>query len=269
MQTGFESGQRSLAVLFNLTVLIFLSTLPVSVFAHPDLMIQIESLDVQLEANPTDTELLIKRGDLYRRHQNYPAAALDFAAARKSSPDNLLLDFYEGRLLYESGDAAAAEVHFKKYLCTHPEHAKAWILRGETSIRLNQPVPASSYFARAINSTQTPSPGLYRQHILSLVSIGESKWDAASLAVDKGLQHFGFEVTLLGLGIDIALARNQSPKAEQYLKTLPESLYALPQWDVRIRTTTCLASADSEVSTRCLRQARDMLTDKVRVFMAA
>lgn len=268
MQTGFELGKRSLTYLFNLATLIFLSTLPISVIAHPDLVLQIKSLDSQLAANPTDSELLIKRGDLYRRHENYPAAGLDFAAARKVNPDNLLLDFYDGHLLLDSGDATAAELRFKKYLSTHPEHAKAWILLGETSIQLNQPVPAASYFARAINTTQTPSPGLYRQHILSLVSIGEPKWDAASLAVDKGLQHFGFEVTLLGLGIDIALARNQSLKAEQYLKTLPEVLYALPQWDVRIRTTKCLASADPEVSARCLRQARDALTDKVKMFMA-
>ena len=74
--------------LLKLTALIFLSTLSVTAFAHPDLVLQIEALDIQLESNPTDSESLIKRGDLYRRHEDYNAAATDFAAARKINPEN-------------------------------------------------------------------------------------------------------------------------------------------------------------------------------------
>ncbi len=165
--------------LFKLTALIFLSTLSVNLLAHPDLMLQIELLDVQLESNPTDTELLLKRGDLYRRHENYAAAAEDFAKARKVSPDNSLLDFYEGHLLIDSGDAKAAELHFEKYLAIHPEHAKAWSLRGETNNRLNQPELAAGYFANAIVHAQSPSPALYRSQILSLVSVGQTSWEEA------------------------------------------------------------------------------------------
>jgi len=191
--------------LLKLTVLIVLSALSVSVFAHPDLVLQIESLDAQIKSSPTNTELLIKRGDLYRRHESYPAAASDFATARKIDPDNSLLDFYEGHLLFDAGDFEAAELHFKKHLSNHSEHSKAWGLRGETAIRLKKPEPAATYFANAITHAQSPSPALYRSQILSLVSVGQSRWEDASQVTDQGLEHFGLEVSLLGLGIDIAL----------------------------------------------------------------
>jgi len=253
--------------LLKLTVLIFLSALSVCVFAHPDLILQIESLSEQLNTNPTDTELLLKRGDLYRRHENFPAAAKDFTAARTASPNNSLLDFYEGHLLFDSGDAEAAEQHFKKYLGNHPEHAKAWALRGETSIRLEQPESAAAYFAEAIAHAQSPSPALYRSQVLSLVSIGDTKWEEASRVVDRGLNHFGLEVSLLGLGIDIALASNQPRKAMQYLEALPETLHGLSQWQIRLQSTRCLASADIEASTLCLQQARFRLANEVSSFM--
>ena len=254
--------------LFKLTVLVFFSTLSVCVFAHPDLMLQIETLDEQLETNPTDTELLLKRGDLYRRHENFPAAAKDFAAARVASPENSLLDFYEGHLLFDSGDAEAADQHFEKYLGNHPGHAKAWALRGETNLRLKQPDSAAAYFAKAIAHAQSPSPALYRSQILSLVSIGDTHWEEASQVVDKGLNLFGLEVSLLGLGIDIALARNQPLKARHYLEMLPEALHSLSQWQIRLQTTRCLASTNVADRTRCLKQARVQLSSEANTFMA-
>ncbi len=254
--------------LLKLTALILLSTLSVNAFAHPDLTLQIESLGVQLESKPTDTELLLKRGDLYRRHANYTAAAKDFATARKLSPDNTLLDFYEGHLLLHSGNAKTAELHFEKYLANHPEHAKAWSLRGETNIGLNQPELAASYFANAIVHAQSPSPALYRSQILSLVSVGETSWEEAGQVVDQGLKHFGLEVSLLGLGIDIALASNQPLKAMQYLATLPAALRTLAQWQNRLQTTSCLMSTDTQVSELCLQQARTHLINEMNTFMA-
>jgi tetratricopeptide (TPR) repeat protein len=254
--------------LLKLTALILLSTLSLPAFAHPGLTLQIESLSVQLKNNPTDTELLLNRGDLYRRHANYAAAAKDFATARKLNPNNSLLDFYEGRLLLNSGDANAAELHFKKYLANHPEHAKAWSLRGETNISLNQPKFAAGYFANAIVRAQSPSPALYRSQILSLILVGESSWEEAGEVADQGLKHFGLEVSLLGLRIDIALANNQPLIATQYLETLPTVLRTLAQWQIRLQSSSCLVSTDSQVSAQCLQQARAHLTNEVSTFMA-
>jgi len=146
LEARHSAGYRRRHRLSVLAALIWLSTLPVSGFCHPDLVLQIEVLDAKIQAGEVNAELLIKRGDLYRRHQDYSAAAQDFEAARELSPDNTLIDFYQGRLQLENGHPAAAEHHLAFYLSSNNLHARAWMLRGEANIQLGKPEIAARYF---------------------------------------------------------------------------------------------------------------------------
>jgi len=247
--------------------LIWLSTLPVSGFCHPDLVLQIEVLDAKIQTGEVNAELLIKRGDLYRRHQDFSAAALDFEAARELSPDNALIDFYQGRLQLEGGHPEAAEHHLALYLSSSQYHARAWMLRGEANIQLGKPEIAAGYFERAIQTAKTPSPGLYRLLILSRVAMGEAAWGAAANAADNGLARFGTEVTLLGLGADIALARNQPGEARRYLDLLPDALQNVPEWDQRIRNAECISSSQNAERATCLQLTRDDLVNQAQSFV--
>ena len=79
-------------------LLIGLTLLVPPVWGHPELQAQIELLDIEVQQQPGNAELLIKRGDLYRREQDYAAAQTNFDAARELQPDNSRLDFFQGRL---------------------------------------------------------------------------------------------------------------------------------------------------------------------------
>jgi hypothetical protein len=79
---------------FKVCCLVVLSTLATPAWSHPDLL-QIEELDLALAPRPKDADLLARRGDLYRQHEDYAAAALDLAAARAAQPDYPLLDLFE------------------------------------------------------------------------------------------------------------------------------------------------------------------------------
>ena len=140
------------------------------------------------------------------------------------------------------------------------------MLRGEANIQLGRPERAAKYFDQAIQTAKTPSPGLYRLLILSRVAIGETAWAAAADAADTGLRRFGTEVTLLGLGTDIALARNQPQDARRYLDLLPVVLQSMPQWDERIRNMDCIASSKSHGRAKCLQSSRDDLANQVQAF---
>jgi tetratricopeptide (TPR) repeat protein len=251
-----------------LAALMLFAMLPVSGICHPDLVAQIEILDARIQAGEFSAELLLRRGDLYRRDEDFSAAARDFEAARVLAPDNSLIDFYQGRLSLESGHPEAAERHLVRYPSSNSKHAKAWMLRGEANIQLGRPERAALYFERAIQTAKTPSPGLYRLLILSRVAIGETAWGAAAEAADTGLARFGLEATLLGLGTDIALARNQPAEARRYLAQLPDALHTMPQWDARTRSTDCLAASSGHEQAQCLQLARDDLANKVQVFLS-
>lgn len=242
-------------------------TLPVSpAWSHADILLQIEGLDSQLQQQPNNAELLIQRGDLYRRHGDYLAAAADFKTARAAQADVALLDFYEGRLLLETGDAAGAEQRLDRHLLSHPENANARILRAEIRLALDRAEEAAQDYALAIQFAEQPSPALFRDWSLALVRAGEDQWGSARSVVDIGLERYSQDVSLLALGTDIALAENLPERAELYIARLSPPILQLSRWQDRLQTMHCLA-ATKEINAPqgCLDAARSRLIAEVRL----
>ena len=48
-----------------------------------------------------------------------------------------------------------------------------------------------------------------------------------------------------------------SGQGRQYLKSLPEALYTLPQWETRLLTRKRLSSTNQDSSFNCLQKARE------------
>jgi len=233
-------------------------------WGHPDLIAQIEALTARLAAQPDNVELLLKRGDLHRRHQDYAAAARDFDQAARIHPTHLMLDFYRGRLQQETGNSGAADRLFAGYLERRPGHAKAWKLRGEVNLSRGVPEQAAGYFKKAIELATSPSPDLYRLRVMALIAAGEPHWSKAMESVEKGLNRFGLEMTLLGLGTDISLASGQTNRANELIGRLPGKLMKLPQWTARNQLLTCFLKQSSFY---CLQQARTFLGKRAQSFL--
>lgn len=204
----------------------------------------------------------MQRGDVYRRREDYAAAARDFTAARNIQADFPLLDFYQGRLFLATGDAIEAERLLTQYLGVHPEHAAAWVLLGDARMDLDRPETAAENYAQAITRSTKPSPSLYRLQILALVTAGEQHWSGARRVVDEGLSRFPMEVSLLGLGTDIALAENAPATASAYIESLTQPILKLPQWQSRINLQQCLKESLSDTkatNSACLEAANRAL----------
>ena len=65
-----------------LACLLALAAISPGLRAHSDIQLQIVQLDARIEAEGPQAELLLKRGDLYRRHGEFGAAQRDFEQAR-------------------------------------------------------------------------------------------------------------------------------------------------------------------------------------------
>ncbi len=240
-------------------VLIILLALPPPGFAHQELLSQIESLDAQLLERPGDPVLLLKRGDLYRRHGDYDAAQQDFAAAGQATPPPPDLDFFAGRLQLEAGRPDAALMSFNRYLAAHPGHVKSLTLRAEVFMALDQPVKAATDLGQAIGRSQNPSPGLFRQQALAFVSAGAGRWPDARTVIEDGLSRFPAEVSLLGLGTDLALALDDAESARQYISNLPAAVREFPQWRERLDLALSLSGAEPAERQALLRRAGQLL----------
>jgi tetratricopeptide (TPR) repeat protein len=206
-------------------------------WGHPDLLAQIGRLDEQLQADPGNADLLIRRGDLHRRHEDYTAAADDFALARSLSADHPQLDFYQGRLALQQGDLSAAVSYFDRHLARHPDDPIGWRLLGEARLRQGD-TSAAADFERSVSVSATPSPDLYRQWILALLQADRQA--EALQVIDQGLVRFGSEVSLLGLGADVALTIGDATRARLYLGQLPRGLEQRSPWSDRLQAVRCL-----------------------------
>jgi len=215
--------------------------------AHQDLLLQIEQLDHQISKDPQNTELLIRRGDLYRRHGDWRAAESDFQTVRKLSPNHSSIDFFEGRLLVTSGQNEEGVVFLTRLLGQNDQHSGAYRVRAEARWILQQPLLAARDYQLAINNSERPSPSLYRSLVLSLVATGADYIDEAITAVNDGLNRFAGEISLLGLGVDLSLSQKDILQAQLYLEKVPSRLKALPQWQFRQVILVCI-KGDAEMA---------------------
>lgn len=201
--------------------------------AHPPLSGQIEQLDDRIDATPADADALLRRGDLYRREGDFDRARADFAAARAADPARPELDYFEGRLALDAGDPGLADKLLGHYLQRRPEHAAAWMIRGDARLALGRPLEAAGDYGEAVERAARATPALFQLQASALKQAGPDYFDAALDVVDAGLERFGIELSLLGLGTDVALDAGRTQRAQQYFNRVPPAVQALPQWQAR------------------------------------
>ena len=170
----------------------------------------------------------------------WAAAEMDFQQVRELQADHPWIDWYEGRLLVESGQAEEGVALLTRFLKSWPNDPGAYRERAEGRIKLGQALMAAQDFQSAIDHSEAPSPALYRSLVLSLVAAGRDQAPAAVAAVKSGVDRFPREVTLLGLGVDLALAQSDTRRAQTYMEKLPKPLYDLPQWKFRQAIWRCI-----------------------------
>lgn len=202
--------------------------------AHPELRSQIDELSQAIAVLPIEADSLIQRGDLYRRHGDYEAAAQDFSTARTLQPQHHLIDFYEARLALEQANPEMAERLLSQFLTVHPNHAAGLTLRGKARAAQARFREAADDYAAAIAMTPTPSPAQYLNLARLLKQAGSDHLPDAWAALDEGLDRFPTDVALLGIATDLALKVGEQDRAASYLKAVPRAVRALPQWQARI-----------------------------------
>ena len=237
-----QSGANGYGLVFKATMFfLLLVVVPLKAVAHPDLILQIEELSEQLEQQPDNVNLLLKRGDLYRRHQSWDLAHLDFKQVREIQPENRTVDWFEGRLDVESGQPAEGIQYLDRFLSLNPGHSIALQNRAQGYLLVHQPLLAAQDFAMVIQVSDRPAPSLFSANALAFVAAGSDNWSAAMEVVQNGLVLFPSEIMLTSIGTDISLARSDTENAEEFINRLPASIQDLQQWQIRKVLLGCQA----------------------------
>lgn len=208
-------------------------------FAHPELQLQIDQLTARLALEPDNVGLLLKRGDLQRRHESPELARADFNRVRRIQPDNQTVDWFEGRLEVQTGDPREGIRHLNRFLLSNPGHVIALQNRAQGYLLLNQPLLAAKDYQAVIRESDNASPSIYGASALAFIAAGADHYSRAMDVIAQGLLLFPTEVTLTGIATDLSLVQSDVDSARRFVNSLPAAIRNLPQWQTRIALLDC------------------------------
>ncbi len=219
------------AIIVAATSLCALLLFPSVAAAHQPVEATIARATADIEENPGDARLYLKRGELHRVRDEHALAEADYARAAALDPDDAQVDFYRGRLFLDAGQPAKAEAALSRFIARIPDDATARMLRARALVKLDRPQDAVDEYTAAIGLHGGAGPDLYLERAQALAGLGDAQLEAALRGLDEGLSKLGPVVTLELYAIeleekrghfDAALARldritQRSPRKDPWL----------------------------------------------------
>lgn len=199
-----RNGQRLHAAVGLSLAISMISPLPA--LAHGDTHERIKSLTEQLKLDPSNAQLYLERGVLYREHRKWRAALEDFERAEQLEPELADIELSRGVTLLEAGRPELAKEALDNFLTSNPDHPEALMARARAQARLGNHLAAAADYTRVI--ALRPTPDAYLERARALVAAGDGHLVEALQSLDQGVSVLGSVVTLEQLAIDLELKRS-------------------------------------------------------------
>ena len=225
---------------FGLVAMLAFAALAGVAFAHGDLHEQIANVTAQIRKSPDSADLYLKRAELHRLHEEWPAAAADYNRAEQLAPTAVATHLGRGKLLLATGRLDEAKAELGKFIAANPGHVDALVTRARVETKRKEPLAAAGDFARAIALAPRPEPEFYLERAQSLAAAGDDHIAEALRCLDDGTEKLGnlptlglyaIELDLRRKNFDAALARVEklsagSPRKEGWLERRGDILTA-------------------------------------------
>jgi len=205
---------------------------PLSVHAHGDDLLLIEALTEELTKKP-DADLFIRRGELYRHHQEWAKAEADLLAATKLDPSLTLIDFFRARVLLESGAPQRALPFIARYQKSAPDEPEGWYLHGEIAHTLGRSAEAAAHYADGIRRAPNPRPEHFLRRARILAGITPRDPVQVLAALDEGIARLGPVISLVDYAIELEVEANNLDAALVRIDRAMANLPRRERWLVR------------------------------------
>ena len=173
---------------------VVLSSAPGAV-AHPDIDLRIADLTVQIDEQPNDSALYLKRGGVASTQPKLALGAGGLPQGRVALAHRPRHPFLPWRMLLESGQAAPALAEIELFLSHKPVHREALLVRARALVRLGRAPEAAADYEASIALRTPPTPENFLEWAAALASL-EGGLPRAVAAVDAGVQALGPLLTL-------------------------------------------------------------------------
>lgn len=212
------------ALVFSIIVLAATALLkPDRVWAHPDLIEQIDRLSTEIKSAPANSTLYLQRAEVYRQHAEFTAALADVDSAHKAKADSSLLHLARCRIYTENNKPIEAVKEADALLATLPNHPEALALRARARVALRQTNEALADYSLAISNYPHPEPDLVLERMRLQLAAGKTGDAVAGL--DQVLKRIGPALQLQTAAIECQrIAQNY----DNALHRLEEILCRMP-----------------------------------------
>jgi tetratricopeptide (TPR) repeat protein len=184
-----------------------LAAVPRAALGHADIEVRIADLTKKIEANPTNAELFIKRGELHRVHRDWEAAMADYRRAAEIVPRLSAVHFLRGRMLFEAGRPQEAIVDLDRFLAIASSDVglrrEALVTRARVRVELGKFLEAAEDYTGAIATLTRHTPEYYLERSQALSRAG--LLGRALQGVDEAIARSGPLVTLQFYAIELEL----------------------------------------------------------------
>jgi len=207
-------------------------SLPSAVVAHPDIEARVKIVTEQIERDPGNAALFIKRGHLHHMHREWDEALKDYDRGAELDPNAYVVHLRRGETLLEMGRAEAAKQALDQFLKFNGDHAEACVLRARVLAELGAPDEAIADLSTAIALSARAQPDWFLERA-RLVATQAERIDEALRGLDEGLARLGQLVTLETLAIDLELRRDRHDAAVARIDRILARMPRKELWLVR------------------------------------
>jgi tetratricopeptide (TPR) repeat protein len=208
------------------------------VLAHPELDEQIRLLTAQLELQPNNPELYLRRADVRRQHAEFELALSDIATAARLKPGWSKVSLAQAQTLFDASRTDDAQKAVEEFLLAEPHHATALVLRGRCKLKLGKLEQTVADYSAALNEFAQPSPDLYVERARLQASMG--RFDEAVRGLDEGAARLAGAPTLQLASIEYERQRGNFAAAVERADKL---LGAVRQSDILLLRAQLLEQA--------------------------
>ena len=208
---------------------VFLVSQVESTFGHGDFHERMEYLTKAIEKNPSDPALRYELATLHGQHGDFELALKDLDKIDVLAPGKYPTDLLRGQVHLEARDFKKAKQAFDRQLDTHPEIARAWLLRARAERELGQKEASLVDYREALKRTTSPEPDLIEEVAGALAA--EGKKEEAGQVLAAGIEKLGKIPSLVLRAIDLELeaknfdaalrrieqARQEAPRPEPWM----------------------------------------------------
>jgi tetratricopeptide (TPR) repeat protein len=173
---------------------------------HGDDQVLIDALTEQLGKAP-EADLFIRRGELFRHHQQWERAEADYVAAAKLDPALTLVDFFRARAQLEAGTPDKALPLVDRYLVGAPDEPEGRFLRGDILAALGRHDAGAIEYARGIERAPSPRPEHFLRRARFLAAAPAVDAARVIAALDEGIRRLGPVIALIDYAITLELER--------------------------------------------------------------